>query len=232
MRRVLVAPLDGYVASAPHRAGESVASGTVLATLDDRDLKLEYYKWSGQRDQYAKQYQEALAQHDRAQSSIVLAQVQQAEAQMNLLAEQLGRIRIAAPFDGLVVSGDLTQSLGSAVKRGQVLFEVAPLNAYRVVLEVEEGEISYVQSGQKGSLMLSSLPGEVFPLSITHITPVAVAREGRSYFRVEALLERVSDRLRPGMEGAAKIEAGNRKLFWIGTHKLVDWVRLTLWSWI
>lgn len=232
VRRVLVAPLDGYVASAPHRAGDVVAAGAVLATLDDRDLKLEYYKWASQRDQYGKQYQEALAQHDRAQSNIVLAQVQQAEAQMNLLAEQLGRIRIAAPFEGLVVSGDLSQSLGTAVKRGQVLFEVAPLNAYRVVLEVDEGEISYIHTGQKGSLMLASLPGEVFPLSITHVTPVAVSREGRSYFRVEALLGRMSERLRPGMEGVAKVEAGERKLIWIGTHKLVDWLRLTLWSWI
>jgi len=167
VRRVLVAPLDGYVASAPHRAGDVVAPGVVLATLDDRDLKLEYYKWASQRDQYSKQYQEALAQHDRAQSNIVLAQVQQAEAQMNLLAEQLGRIRIAAPFEGLVVSGDLTQSLGTAVKRGQVLFEVAPLNAYRVILEVDEGEISHVRAGQKGSLMLASLPGEVLPLSMS-----------------------------------------------------------------
>ena len=72
----------------------------------------------------------------------------------------------------------------------------------------------------------------MFPLSITHVTPVAVAKEGRSYFRVEALLGRMSDRLRPGMDGVARIEAGNRKLFWIGTRKLVDWMRLTLWSWI
>lgn len=232
VRRVLVAPLDGYVASASHRAGDVVPAGKVLATLDDRDLKLEYLKWASQREQYARQYQEAVAQHDRAQSNIVLAQVQQAEAQMNLLAEQLGRLRITAPFEGLVVSGDLNQSLGTAVKRGQVLFEVAPLNAYRVVLEVDEGDISYIEAGQKGSLMLASLPGEVFPLSITHVTPVAVAKEGRSYFRVEALLGRMSERLRPGMEGVARIEAGNRKLFWIGTRKLTDWVRLTLWSWV
>jgi multidrug resistance efflux pump len=232
VRRVLVAPLDGYVASASHRAGDVVKKDAVLAALDDRDLKLEYFKAAGQRDQYAKQYQEANAQHDRAQSNIVLAQVQQAEAQMNLLAEQLNRLSIAAPFEGLVVSGDLSQSLGTAVKRGQVLFEVAPLNAYRVVLEVDEGDISYIKAGQKGSLMLASLPGEVFPLAITHVTPIAVAKEGRSFFRVEALLGRMSDRLRPGMEGVARVEAGERKLFWIGTRKLADWVRLTLWSWI
>ena len=131
-----------------------------------------------------------------------------------------------------MVNGDLSQSLGTAVKRGQVLFEVAPLNAYRVVLEVDEGEISHIRSGQNGTLMLTSLPGEVYPLTITHVTPVAVSREGRSYFRVEASLDRMTERLRPGMEGVAKVEAGNRKLIWIGTHKMIDWLRLVLWSWI
>jgi RND family efflux transporter MFP subunit len=231
-RRVLVAPFDGYIATSLHRAGETVATGTVLAAMDDRDLRLEYFKWASQRAQYSKQYQEAMAQHDRAQASIVQAQVDQAEAQMNLLAEQLGRTQIAAPFDGLIVSGDLNQTLGASVKRGQVLFEVAPLNSYRVVLEVDESEIAALAIGQKGSLLLSSLPGETFPVTVSHITPVTQSREGRTYFRVEALLDHTSDRLRPGMDGVAKIDVGNRKLIWIGTHKLLDWLRLTLWSWV
>jgi multidrug resistance efflux pump len=232
VRRVLVAPFDGYVASAPRRAGDVVSAGTVLATLDDRDLRLEYYKWASQRAQYGKQHQEAVAQRERAQGGIVQAQAQQAEAQMNLLAEQLGRTRITAPFEGLVVSGDLSQSLGSAVKRGQVLFEVSPLNAYRVVVEVDEGEINNIEEGQKGTLLLTSLPGEVFPFTVKRLTPIVASREGRSFFRVEADLERTSERLRPGMDGVAKVEVGTRKLFWIGTHKLVDWLHLTLWSWL
>lgn len=231
VRRVLVAPFDGYVATAARRAGDVVAAGDVLATLDDRDLRLEYYKWTSQRSQYAKQYQEAIAQHDRAQSSITLSQVQQADAQMNLLAEQLSRTQITAPFAGIVASGDLHQSLGSTVRRGQVLFEVTPLNAYRVILEVDESDITSVTNGQSGALALTSIPGEVFPLAVTQVTPVALSREGRSYFRVEALLGRTTDRLRPGMEGLAKVEAGRRKLIWIWTHKFVDWLRLALWSW-
>jgi RND family efflux transporter MFP subunit len=232
VRRVLVAPFDGYVAGAAHRAGDVVKEGTVLATLDQRDLRLEYYKWQSQQSQYARQYQEALAKHDRAQASIILAQVQQAEAQMNLLAEQLQRTQVTAPFDGLVVSGDLHQSLGASVKRGQTLFEVSPLDAYRIVLEVPEGEIGNVQAGQQGALLLSSLPGEEYAFTVSMVTPVVISKEGRSFFRVEALLERRSERLRPGMEGLAKIEAGRRNLFWIATHRMFDWLRLTLWSWV
>jgi multidrug efflux pump subunit AcrA (membrane-fusion protein) len=130
-----------------------------------------------------------------------------------------------------VVSGDLHQSLGAAVKRGQVLFEVSPLDGYRVVLEVPETAIGNVRAGQKGRLLLSSLPGEVYPFVISTVTPVVTSREGRSYFRVEALLEQRSDRLRPGMEGVAKIEAGRRSLFWMITHRFFDWLRLAVWSW-
>lgn len=232
VRRVLVAPYDGYVASAPRRAGDVVAAGTVLATLDDRELRLEYYKWNSQYAQYGKQYQEAVAQHDRALSNITLSQVQQAEAQLNLLSEQLTRTQITAPFEGLVISGDLHQSLGSAVRRGQVLFEVAPLNAYRVILEVDESDIAAIRTRQAATLALTAIPDAEFPLSVALITPVAVARDGRSTFRVEALLEHGSERLRPGMEGVAKIDAGRAKLFWIWTHKLFDWLRLTAWTWI
>ncbi|MFT7227615.1 MAG: multidrug resistance efflux pump [Methylophilaceae bacterium] len=231
VHRVLIAPFDGYVATAIHRAGDVVTTGSVLATLDDSDIKLEYFKWISQRAQYSKQYQDAAAQHDRAQSNITLAQVQQAEAQVSLLESQLSRTEITAPFDGLVVNGDLNQSLGSAVKRGQVLFEVAPLNLYRVILEVDQGEITDIQKGQKGTLKLSSIPDAVFPLTIIQLTPVSSSKEGRSYFRVEAVLDRVSDRLSPGMEGVGKIEVGERKLIWILTHKIVDWIRLTFWSW-
>lgn len=232
VRRVLVAPFDGYVASAPHRAGDVVREGEVLATLDDRDLKLDYLKWSSQQAQYSKQYQEAVGQRDRAQANVSLAQVQQAQAQMDLLAEQLMRAGVAAPFAGIVTSGDLSQALGSAVKRGQTLFEVAPLNAYRVILEIDEGEIAAFQVGQKGELVLTALPNEVFPLTMVQLTPVTSTREGRNYFRAEATLDRISDQLRPGMEGVGKVDVGERKVIWIWTHRMMDWLRLTLWSWM
>ena len=235
IRRVMVAPFDGYVETAPRRAGDTVAGGAVLATLDQRDLQLEYLRWSSQNEQYASQYQEAVAKSDRVQANISLAQANQATAQMQLLAEQLARASIKAPFDGIVVSGDLTQSLGSAVKRGQALFEVAPLNVYRVLLEVDESDIGGVRAGQMGELMLAALPGQVLPLRVTHVTPVAVSRDGRTFFRVEAALGVTPETrrsLRPGLEGVGRITLGERKLAWLWTHRLFDWLRLAAWSWV
>ena len=230
VRRVLSAPFDGYVAASIARAGDRVARGAPVAELDDRDLRLERLRWAGQRAQYERQMQEASAKHERGQMQITAAQVDQADAQMKLLDEQLRRARIVAPFDGLIVSGDLSQSVGSAVKKGETLFEVTPLAGFRVVIFVDESEIDYIAAGQKGSVLLTAISGRSFPIAVTLVTPVARVKDGRNTFRVEASLQGPIDRLRPGMEGVAKIDTGPRNLVWIWTHRFTNWLRLKVWS--
>jgi RND family efflux transporter MFP subunit len=231
-QRVAVAPFNGYIATARVRPGDVVRSGEILATLDDRDLKLERLKWSSQKEQYAKQYNLAMAQHNAAQVKITAAQVAQADAELALIEDQLARAHVLAPIDGVVVSGDLSQSVGAPAERGQVLFEVAPLSAYRVVLQVDERDAAEVVVGQRGKLALSAFPTRPLPFTVQKITPVSAAREGRNYFRVEATMEHAPPQLRPGMEGVGKIEIGERRLIWIWTHGAVDWLRLIIWSWL
>jgi len=230
IQRSIVAPFNGYIFEELARAGDVVREGSPLTILDDRDLKIERLKWISQKEQLTKKYREAMAEHDRAQVRIISAQMDQADAQKALVEEHLARTRILAPFDGLIISGDLSQSLGAPVERGEVLFEIAPLKDYRIVLEVGEEDIDEIAVGQKGELVLSAIPEDKLPLSIEKITPVATAREGKNFFRVEAQLQQASERLRPGMEGVAKVLVGKRKLWWIWTHDIVDWVRLKLWN--
>jgi len=232
VQRELVAPFDGYIDSAQHRAGDVVKRGTVLAQLDDRDLRLEYLRWSGQAEEYGQQSEQGVAEHNRAAMAISQAKGDQARAQMALLADQIRRATIVAPFDGVVVSGDLSQMLGSPVKRGQELFAISPLDHYRVILEVEESEIDGVRAGQAGTLVLTAQPGITLPMRIVRVTPVVTAKEGHSYFRIEAKLDSRTAWVRPGMEGVGKIDLGSRALFWIWTHKLFDWLRLFAWTWL
>ncbi len=231
IQRAVVAPYDGYIAAAHVRAGEAVHAGDILAELDDKDLRLEHRKWTSEREELRKQFRKALAELDHAEARILTAQVSQAEAQMALVDEQLARTRLVAPFDGLVISGDLSRALGTPVERGEVLFEVAPLDGYRVVLEVDERDIADVAAGQHGHLALSAMPGDRFPLVVEKVSTVSQTEEGLAAFRVEARLDGPSGHLRPGMQGIGKIVAGERKLIWIWTRRLVGWVQLWLWSW-
>lgn len=232
VQRAVPAPFNGYIETAPIRPGDVVQAGTPLCSLDDRELKLERVKWATQKDQHVKEYEAAMAVHDRAQIRILGAKIAQAEAQLALIDEQLKRARILAPFDGVIVSGDLSQLLGAPVERGQVLFEIAPLDDYRVIAEVDEGDIAEIAVGQESLLYLPSMTDATFPFVIQKITPVSIAREGRNYFRVEGRLTEESQRLRPGMEGVGKITVDRRKLIWIWTHTMMDWLRLQFWKWV
>ncbi|WP_420382223.1 HlyD family efflux transporter periplasmic adaptor subunit [Novosphingobium sp.] len=231
VQRVLVAPFDGFIREAPARAGDVVTEATVLARLDDRDLLLEQARWKGEVQTLRAKYADAFAQNDRSNVMILEAQLREADAQLALADSKLGKTRVIAPFAGVIVSGDLSQSLGSPVERGKSLFEIAPLDRFRVIVQVDERDMRYVRVGQHGRIMLAGLPSEIIPLTVTRTTPIATAEGGRNYFRVEASLDRPDPRLRPGMEGVARIDVGTSPLLWVWSRTLVDWLRLFFWKW-
>lgn len=232
VQRAVVAPFQGYVAESFVRAGDTVKAGQTLAELDDRELKLEHNRWESEVAQTQSRYRQAAAEQERAGMAVASAQAEQARAQLALIEERLARATLKAPFDAVVVQGDLSQLLGSPVEQGKVLFELAPLNAYRVVLNVDERDIGQIQEGQRGQLALSGMPYDVQDFTVRQLTPISTAQDGRNYFRVEAELAQAGASLRPGMEGIGKVEVGDRKLIWIWTHTLVDWLRLWSWKWL
>lgn len=230
VQRAAVAPFEGYLREAPARAGDKVKTGQVLAVLDDKDLRLERVRWESELQVALQKEREGMAKGNRVDQSLAAAQANQARAQLDLVLGKLERVNVIAPFDGVVVKGDLSQQLGSPLEQGKVLFELAPLDAWRVVLKVDERDIGYVKPGAGGELVLSSLPGSAWPFTVKKLTPIAVAEEGRNYFRVEAELGDKAPKLSPNMEGVAKVDAGRASLLWMWTRPLVDWLRLTWWE--
>jgi biotin carboxyl carrier protein len=230
VQRVVVAPMDGFIMDAKVRPGDIVAEGDLLYLLDDTDLKLERTRWFSQLQETEKSYRSALSNQDRIEVMRLKAKLDQAAAKLELSEQRLARTRMPAPLAGVIVAGDLSQSLGAPVERGQVLFEIAPLDEYRVMLEVDERDIGQLVEEQTGVLALAGLPHDRFTFVVTRITPVSTSADGRNFFMVEASLDKPDPLLRPGMQGVGKIIIGERRLGWILTHELTDWLRLWLWA--
>ena len=233
VQRAAAVPFSGFIARSNARAGDIVAAGEVLAVLDDRDLQLEHARSRGEVRQHDRRYREALAKHQRAEMNLYGAQLRQAEAELRLIEYKLARVNITAPIAGVLVSGDVSQLVGSPVEEGEVMFEVAPLGDFRVALQVEEGDISYLRPGQQGRFAPTGLAGRTVPFTVTKLTSVTANEDGRNVFRVEAELgEGAPEALRPGMEGVAKVAIDRRSQLWIWTRGLRDWLRLFLWKWL
>ena len=230
VQRALVAPSDGFLRIVNARPGDRVKADQVLAELASEDLSTERRKWQSELTQHENAASAALARGDRSQYVINQSKADEARAQLDLVERQLGRARVIAPFDGVVIKGDLTQSLGAPLRRGDVLLTVAPADQFRLLIEVDERDIGDVRAGQTGSVALGALTERALPFRVARVTPVATTRDGRNYFEVEAELAEPAP-LRPGLRGVAKIDAGTSSFAWVWTHRLVDWARLTLFSW-
>jgi hypothetical protein len=231
IQRVVTAPFDGYLQEVSVKAGDIVAMGALLCQLEDRDLQLEQAKWQTELAKLQREQREALAGHERSRVAILQAQSEQLQAELELVEMKLVRSRVKAPLHGVIVSGDLSQSLGAPLKRGEELFKIAPLESYRVMLQVDERDIGAVQIGQSGSLRLAGYPHLEHRFYVKRILPLSTAAEGSYLFTLEAELEQVSEQLRPGLQGVAKIDAGQRSLLWLAGHRLSDWLQLQLWRW-
>ena len=231
IQRALVAPADGFLRTVHVRPGDRVKAGQVVAELAEEDLANEKRKQESELVQHENAASAALARADRAQFVIEQGKADEARAQLDLIQSQLSRTRIVAPFDGVVIKGDLTQSLGAPLRRGELLITIAPADQFRLLVEVDERDVALVRTGSKGSLALGAFSERPLAFHVERITPVAVARDGRNFFEVEGKLKDSVSMLRPGLQGVAKIEAGARSLAWAWTHRAVDWLRIALWSW-
>ena len=201
----------------------------MLVTLDDHDLKLEREKSSTEIAQLDKLYREALTKDDAAQIVIARSKLEQAQAQLGLVQSQLERSQLKAPFDGVLLSGDLTQSIGMPVKRGQELMTVAPDRSFRVVAEVDEQDVGALRNGQRVQVLFAALALDTVTATVTRIAPVATTLDGRNVFEVDGRIQGSADALRPGLRGVARIDIERSTLGRVWWHRASQWARRTLW---
>jgi len=220
---------DGFLQTALVKVGHSVSKNQVLAKLDSKELDLALQQLKSQKNQLKQQYQQALVDHDRSKVSLFDLKLEQIETEININLQKQTRLLVTSPIDGIIIEGDVYQSIGKPVKKGEEIFKISPLRDYRVILKVDESDIAYIKEQQKGHLLLSSFTNEDFAISVSKITPMSIAKDGNNTFRVEATLSKGDDRLKPNMAGLGKIAVGSKKRLWIVTHEMLDWAKIKLW---
>ena len=230
-QRVIVAPFDGYVATAPLRAGDTVRSGDVLATLDEFDLRLDVLRWQAELAGFEQERSTALAAGDRSGIAAAEAEIARVAADLSLAEARLSRVTLRAPFDGVVIGGDLSQLLGAPVRQGEELFRVASGDGLRLDIWVGEYDIALVTPGAEGSLALSGMSGARLLFEVTRIAEVAQVQSGRNGFRVEARLIDPPAGLMPGLEGVARISAGEAPLIPAVLRPVIERLRILWWRW-
>ncbi len=225
----LPAPFDGYLDEVRVRIGDPVQTGQPLLALDTRELLLQEAAAIAERQRFLAEAQKAESDNNVADMQIARASADEAQARLALAQHHLSQATVRAPFDGFVVEGDLRERLSSPLKQGEVLVKVARLEAIFAEVAVPERDVHEIRAGQRGELAFASRPQFAFPVTVERVDPVAEVRDKGNVFILRAELEGAQPWWRPGMSGVCKVNAGRRNLFWIFTHRTVDFLRLQLW---
>jgi multidrug efflux pump subunit AcrA (membrane-fusion protein) len=239
------APFEGYLEKVHFKAGHSFRKGQVLAEMRTDDLKFKLESARADAAAYWATYRKELADKANAgyvaRSEVARYNAQKAEADAKLAEWQIAQAKVVAPFDGVVLSSELNDKVGAPLRQGDVMMEIEergqPLKAE---LAVPERDIHYIREmtdpkaskdgvGWSGTLATNALPSRDIKFKVERIVPLGDAKDAENTFKVYVTLEEQPDFIKPGMAGEARIDAGRQRLFWIWTHRLVDWLRLKMW---
>jgi multidrug resistance efflux pump len=226
----LTAPFDGYIDQVNVRVGDELAHGDTLLIMDQSDFFLEEAALAAEKNRYQRELEKSRADQALADMRIGEALHDQATARLDLVRHRLSQAVIKAPFAGIVVEGDQMERVGSPVSQGDILFRLGRTDQIYAELEVPEAEIHLVDLTLDGEISLASQPEETFKIQVSRIEPSALAKEEGNVFLVRCELpEGFSSWWKPGMIGVSKLNAGERTLLWIFTHRTMDFLRLRLW---
>ena len=231
-RRVISSPIDGFIAEIEVEPTDRVTEGQLLARLDRREIELEAATLDSEVVVAEAAFRAAMADQDGESTGIARARLAQARAQRAGLEQQLNRTDLTSPIDGLVIASDVTRANGTAVSRGETLFEIAPNTGFEVHVLVSEADVYDVHIGQTGLISLRATPGERLPIEVLSIHPVAEAKDGNNRFRVKAKLIEPDSRLRPGQSGVVRLNGGEASLLGAMTRRLNRRLSELWWRWI
>jgi membrane fusion protein, multidrug efflux system len=196
----VVGEIDAAIKELPFKEGSFVKAGSLIAQLDDAQLAAELARANALRAQSKATFdrvktvvdQGAGAPQDLDDASAAL---KVAEANLALAKARFDKTRIIAPFDG--ITGARKVSVGTFLRAGQAITELANIDDIRVNFSAPERFLSRLNQGAEVSVSTSAVGPGAMKGSIVVVEPVIDAMTRSA--RVVARVQNVGRRFRPGM---------------------------------
>jgi membrane fusion protein (multidrug efflux system) len=202
---------QGRVTAILFREGQYVARGTPLIKVDDALLRAQAERAVADRDLANQQL--ARVRRLRSQNASSVADLERAEATARsaaaavaVLAVQIERTTVRAPFDGVL--GQRFVSVGDYVTPAVRLLTIQTVNPHRAVIEVPERHAVRLREGQTIEFTVAAMPGRVFRAQVDFIDPV-VQNTLRTIV-VKGHAPNPDRALRPGMFIEARLATATR----------------------
>jgi hypothetical protein len=231
-KRIVSVPYDGIIKKVYVKPADQVKTGDLLVEMDTTDLTLEWTRALATAASHDAEMKKYLADPDSsklAEYNIAKAKKEEAEVDAKIARSQIDQGHIRAALDGQILRGEWEDKEGARVSKGDVLMEMAEKSNLRAELAVNERDVNDVKVGSVGELATNTQPGKSHKFKVELVPAQGEPSEGTNVFKVKVALDKIDPYWQPGLIGEARVDVEPRRLIWIWTHRLVDFVRLKLW---
>jgi multidrug efflux pump subunit AcrA (membrane-fusion protein) len=234
--RSITMPFDEQIEQVHVKLGDKVTKGQLLIELRSFELKNRHAAAMADAQKSRKEADEKQMKGEIAAANALREAYKKAMADVELLGKQVEETRITAPFDGVILTGDIEDKINTKMERGKPLLQMAPEGNLKAEIRVSDTDIQKIWEPkpdgrrQAGQIATNSDPRSKYSVTIERIVPLPTPDKGVNSFPVYATLGKdVPANWKPGMEGEARIDVEHRPLIYIWTHRLADFIRLKLW---
>ncbi len=140
--------------------------------------------------------------------------IQLAQEELQYLKAKEDALESRAPFDGILLS-DPSDRVGSPVKEGEFIFEIADPETYFLEMLIPEKDIRKVQVGDKVTVEFHAFPGRSYGGEVIRIAS-RTSEETEKVFKVrhvipcEIKLQEICKELKYGMRGRVRIQSKHK----------------------
>lgn len=207
------AQLDQFRATlAQARASLATARATVL---QNEAKRARYRTLQATGAASTQDMQTADADYARAIASVADAEgkIQAAQAQVNNSQTQIGKAKVTAPIDGVVLSRAV--SIGQTVQASfsaPVLYTLASdLSVMQLSVDIDEADVGVVKEGQKATFTVDAFPNRKFNAQLVTLYNSSKTTNNVVTFPGSLLVDNRSLLLRPGLTATAEILVAEMK---------------------
>jgi RND family efflux transporter MFP subunit len=206
VRRVELAfPTLGAVKTVEVAAGDSVTADQPLVTLDASILESRV-KEAEANVIIAETHVKYLKRSGETQERIdaAVADVERAQAAVDIAKAQLAQATLAAPFDGTIASVEISPA--EIANPGQIIIVMGDLSKFQIeTTDLSEKDIPSVQVGQAATIFIDAL-GEQFDGKVIDVARVSETVGGDVVYKVTVAFDSQPEGLRWGMSAEVRIE--------------------------
>lgn len=218
VRRFVAAPFEGILRSSAVSAGDLVAQGQMLASLDEDEMRLQVSSISAEEELARKTKASALANGEALEAQQAKLELRKLTYKRELLTDRSDSLILHSPIDGVVLKSELEDAEGAPLTKGQVLFEIAPLEKVKIKVFISQQDVAFVSEGMDVIVSVDSISHKLVG-TLNRIQPQSDTFENESVFVAEVEFENRNNELKPGMQGYAVVVSEFQPIGWILFHK-------------